>query len=134
SQQSMSQAAQLQADLLFSKDPGLTTLILRSESKEMSAWGAMTWGEEEAGRNWVRLNAYGLPKTASEKVYHLWLAPKDAEPALAGALQPNAAGAAMLVAKDLPAADGGKAFVSLDTQDADKPGDPLFSVQLPAKK
>ena len=140
-QQQLTQVQQrlgtLDAELNRVRDPGRTTVILQSAATgrgkpASAAWGAATWGEQTDAKSWMRLNAYGLGQAPAGKVYQFWFVPASGNPVLAGKLEPNPEGSALIEGKNLPSVDQGKmALVSLDDENAKTHGQPLFEAQLP---
>ena len=130
--------AAIDADLSRLRDPGRTTVILQSASAgkrgkaSSNGWGAATWGEQQDGKSWVRLSAYGLNTAPSGKNYDLWFVSGSGDSMLAGKLEPNTDGTAFVDGKDLPAVDQGKSLVvALDDENAKSPGQVLFQASLP---
>jgi hypothetical protein len=131
--------AQVDAELNRLRDPGRTTVILqsavsgkRAKPAEAAAWGAATWGEQNDGKSWLRLNAYGLTPPPSGKAYQFWFVSASGDSILVGKIDANSDGSAYLEGKDLPGVDQGKmAMVSLDDENSKTHGAAVFQAQLP---
>ena len=142
SQQQLTQVqqklAQVDGELNRLRDPGRTTVILQSASvgKRGKAaegpWGAATWGEQNDGKSWLRLNAYGLTPPPSGKAYQFWFVASSGDSILVGKIDANSDGSGYLEGKDLPGVDQGKTLLaSLDDENAKTHGAPVFQAQLP---
>jgi hypothetical protein len=130
--------ASFDTELSRLRDPGRTTVILQSAATAKrgkaasAAWGAATWGEQQDGKTWVRLSAYGLNAAPTGKNYDLWFVSASGDSIMVGKLEPNTDGSAFIDGKDLPAVDQGKSMlVSLDDDNAKTPGQVIFQAPLP---
>jgi hypothetical protein len=141
--QMQQRTAALDAEVARLRSPGRTTVILRAAAParrgaaqdESGAWGAATWGEQPDGKTWVRLDAYGVAPAPQGKVLALWLEPAAGAPVLVTKLDPAPDGSAFAEGKDLPAVDQGKRLiVSVDDEDAKKPGQAMMQADLPKLK
>jgi hypothetical protein len=142
--QLQSRAATLEGDLTRLRTAGRTTVILKPAATKASrkgaeaapsSWGAATWGEDADGKTWLRMDAYGLAQPPQGKVYEEWFEGTDGAPVLVAKLDPAQDGSAFAEGKDLPGIDKGKRlFVSLDDEDAKKPGAEVFQADLPKLK
>ena len=137
--QAQQKLAAVDAELAKFRDAGRTTVILQSTSTgkrgkaSSTAWGAATWGEQQDGKSWLRLSAYGLGAAPAGKTYDLWFGSASGDSMLVGKLDPNTDGTAFVDGKDLPAVDQGKSvLVSLDDEGAKTPGGQVvFQASLP---
>ena len=130
------QIGALQRDLAVAKSPGRTTVILQSAGKKganESAWAAVTWGELENGKTFMRVNAYGVGnKPADDKAYHVWMQPSTGEPVDVGSLDVDSNGNGFVMKVDLPPIDQGKAvMLTTDAANAKQPGDVIGKADLP---
>lgn len=142
------QVGTMQQDLAVARDPGRTTVVLQpadtsASSKKKStatastpsaetAWAAVTWGEANGGKTWMRVNAYGLAKLENGQSFHLWLTPASGAPVDLGALDADQNGSAYLLAQNLPGLDQGKGVtLSQDDSGAKAPGKVLAKADLP---
>jgi hypothetical protein len=144
--QLQSRAGTLEADLARLRTAGRTTVILKpaaapkaarkgADTTASSSWGAATWGEQSDGKTWIRMDAYGLAQPAQGKVYGVWFEGADGNVAAVAKLDPAQDGSAFAEGKDLPAMDKGKRiFVSMDEEEAKKPGAEVFQADLPKLK
>jgi hypothetical protein len=141
-QQALTQVQQklaaMDVDLARLRDPGRTTVILQNASTgkrgkaTSNAWGAATWGEQQDGKTWMRLNAYGLNTVPAGKNYDVWFVSSSGDSMLIGKLEPNTDGSASVDGKDLPAVDQGKSvLVAIDDENAKTPGQAVFQGSLP---
>jgi hypothetical protein len=139
--QLQARAATLDGDLARLRTAGRTTVILKPAAAKAtrkgadtasSSWGAATWGEQADGKTWIRLDAYGLGQPPQGKVYEVWFEGLDGNVVEIAKLDPAQDGSAFAEGKDLPATDKGKRiFVSLDAEEAKKPGTEVFQADLP---
>ncbi|OLE63967.1 MAG: hypothetical protein AUG04_02860 [Deltaproteobacteria bacterium 13_1_20CM_2_69_21] len=119
------QVGDLQKDVTLARSPGRTTVILEAAQPAKGqggkkkaatpggAWAAVAWGELPSGKTWMRVNAYGLsPSLEGGKAYHVWMQPQSGDPV-----------------------DQGKSvMLTMDAQDAKRPGDVVASADLPKLK
>jgi hypothetical protein len=142
--QLQSRTATLESDLARLRTAGRTTVILKPAASKASrkgaadtapsSWGAATWGEQSDGKTWIRLDAYGLAQPPQAKAYQVWFEAADGNVVAAAKLDPAQDGSAFAEGKDLPAMDKGKRiFVSLDDEEAKKPGAAAGQSATPAK-
>jgi hypothetical protein len=139
-------SAALEGDLNRLRTAGRTTVILQPSAPPAAkkgkaaeavsgAWGAATLGEQPDGKTWIRLDAYGLAQPPQGKVYELWLQTSAAAPVMVAKLDPAQDGTAFGDGKDLPAIDQGtRLFLSVDDEEAKKPGSEVFQAELPKLK
>jgi anti-sigma-K factor RskA len=143
--QIQARAATLEGDLTRLRTAGRTTVILKpaaakasrkgADTAASSSWGAATWGEASDGKTWVRMDAYGLAQPPQGKTYQLWFEGTGGSPVSIAKLDPAQDGSAFAEGKDLPGVDQGKRlFVSLDDEEAKKPGTEVFQAELPKLK
>ena len=142
--QLQSRTATMEADLARLRTAGRTTVILKPAASKAarkgadttsSSWGAATWGEQADGKTWIRMDAYGLAQAPQGKGYQVWFEGADGNVAEIAKLDVAPDGSAFAEGKDLPAVDQGKRiFVSLDDEEAKKPGSEVFQADLPKLK
>src|SRR2546427_9257859 len=84
----------------------------------------------------MRVNAYGLsPSLEGGKAYHVWMQPKSGDPVDMGGLEADQNGSGFAIKLDLPPIDQGKSvMLTMDAQDAKRPGDVVASADLPKLK
>jgi hypothetical protein len=142
--QLQSRMATVDGDLVRLRTAGRTTVILKPAAAKASrkgadtapsSWGAATWGEQADGKTWIRMDSYGLPPPSQGKIYQVWFEGADGNVVEVAKLDPAQDGSAFAEGKDLPGVDKGKRiFVSLDEEDAKKPGAEIFQADLPKLK
>jgi hypothetical protein len=143
------QSTRLQSDLALAKDPGRVAVVLQAANADKSskkkaaasadaasttaAWAAATWGEQNDGKTWMRVDAYGLnthPDNGAQ--YHAWMTPQTGEPIDLGALEINSNGSGYLLASNLPAVDQGKSLaLTLDDPSVKQMGQAVAQADLP---
>jgi hypothetical protein len=144
------QVGDLQKDVTLARSPGRTTVILEAAQpakpqggkkkatapSTSGAWAAVTWGELPSGKTWLRVNAYGLaPSLEGGKAYHVWMQPQSGDPVDVGVLEADQNGSGFAMKSDLPAIDQGKSvMLTVDAQDAKRPGDTIARADLPKLK
>ena len=124
----------LQRDLGIAKSPGRTTVILSNADKKAKdgAWAAVTWGEQEGAKSWMRVAAYGLQPDLEGKAYHVWFTPISGAPVDLGALAVDQNGGGFAMSITLPALDQGKSVIlTLDDANAKQPGQTIAQADLP---
>ena len=142
--QLQSRMATVDGDLARLRTAGRTTVILKPAASKAprkgadtvaSSWGAATWGEQSDGKTWIRMDAYGLAPAPQGKGYDVWFEGADGNVVEVAKLDPAQDGSAFAEGKDLPGVDKGKRiFVSLDEEEAKKPGTEVFQADLPKLK
>jgi len=144
------QVGDLQKDVTLAHSPGRTTVILQAAQPAKAqggkkkaaatsaggAWAAVAWGELPNGKTWMRVNAYGLsPSLEGGKVYHVWMQPQNGDPADIGVVEADQNGSGFAMKADLPPIDQGKSVtLTIDTQDAKRPGEVIAAADLPKLK
>jgi len=147
------QVGTLQTEVTQARDPGRTTVLLAPASAADdsakgkkkgadksatatptadTAWAAVTWGEGQGGKTWMRVQAYGLSKMENGQQFHVWMTPASGEPVDLGILDADQNGSAYLLTNNLPAIDQGKSVaLTQDDSGAKKPGTVLAKADLP---
>lgn len=130
------QIGALQRDLAVAKSPGRITLVLQATGKKAAKdtpWAAVTWGELENGKSWMRVSAYGVGnKPPDNKSYHVWMQPASGAPIDVGTIDVDASGGGFAMKVDLPPIDQGKAvMLTIDAENAKQPGDVIARADLP---
>ena len=142
------QVGDLQKDVTLARSAGRTTVILEAAQPAKGqggkkkaatpggAWAAVAWGELPNGKTWMRVNAYGLsPSLEGGKGYHVWMQPQSGDPVDIGVLEADQNGSGFAIKLDLPPIDQGKSvMLTMDAQDAKRPGDVVASADLPKLK